>query len=86
MQDLGQGDFEHIVWWDPHIDHRFPDIILPERFIWKSRRPQNKIFIRGASPGISYELWDKNVMEFWRCNIATYEQKICDMEVEIITY
>ena len=31
-------------------------ISLPDKFIGKSHRPQNKTFIRGASPGVSDEL------------------------------
>ena len=31
-------------------------ISLPEKLIGKSHRPQNKTFIRGASPGVSDEL------------------------------
>ena len=34
----------------------FSDESLFEKLIWKSRRPQNKTSIRGASPGISYKL------------------------------
>ena len=34
----------------------FLDISLPEKLIGKSHRPQNKTFIRGASPGVSDEL------------------------------
>ena len=34
----------------------FLDISLPEKLIGKSHRPQNKTFIRGASPGVSDKL------------------------------
>ena len=34
----------------------FLDISLPEKLIGKSYRPQNKTFIRGASPCVSDEL------------------------------
>ena len=37
----------------------FHDVSLSEELRWKSHRPKNKTFIRGASPGIPYELWDK---------------------------
>ena len=53
---------------------------------WKSRRSQNKRFIRGASPSIPYELWDKHTIAWRRWNIATQERKICDREVEIVTF
>ena len=64
----------------------FLDISLSEELRWKSRRPWNKTFIRGASPGIPYELWDKNTIGWRRWNIATQERKVCDMEVEIVTF
>ena len=38
----------------------FPNISLREKLTWKSRRSQNKPFIRGVSPGIPFELWDKH--------------------------
>ena len=58
----------HNVLWDPDSTielpegqfQTFPEISLPKKLIWKSHRYQNKTFIRGASPGISYELWDKH--------------------------
>ena len=64
----------------------FHDISLSEELRWKSRRSYNKTFIRGASPGIPYELWDKNTIGWRRWNIATQERKVCDMEVEIVTF
>ena len=33
-----------------------------KKLIGKSYRPQNKTFIRGSSPGVSDELWDKNAI------------------------
>ena len=47
--ELSEGQFQ-----------TFPEISLPKKLIWKSLRYQNKPFIRGASPGIPYELWDKH--------------------------
>ena len=64
----------------------FPHISLPEKLTWKSHRSQNKTFIRGASPGIPYELWDKHTIGWRRWNIATQDMKFCDMEVEIVTF
>ena len=64
----------------------FYDISLYKELRWKSRRPQNKAFIRGASPGIPYELWDKNTIGWQRWNIAAQERPVCDMEVEIVTF
>ena len=83
---FGRGRL-HNVWWDPHIDHKtsggrfqtFHDISLSEELRWKSRRPKNKTFIRGASPGIPYELWGKNTIGWRRWNIATQERKVCDI-------
>ena len=60
----------------------FPDISLLEKLTWKSRCSQNKTFIRGASIGIPYELWDKPTIGWWWWNIATQEKK----EVEIVTF
>ena len=64
----------------------FLDISLPEKLIGKSHRPQNKTFIRGASPGVSDELWDKNVIGGRRWDVATQERKVCNMEIEIVTF
>ena len=60
-------------------------ISLPEKLIGKSHRPQTKTFIRGASPGISDELWDKNAMGGRRCDVAAQERKVCNMEIKIVT-
>ena len=38
----------------------FLDISLSKKLIRKSHRPQNKPFIRGASPGVSYKRDDFN--------------------------
>ena len=89
---FGRGRL-HNVWWDPISSIKLPqgrfqtfhDISLSEELRWKSCRPKNKTFIRGASPGISYELWDKNTIGWRRRNIATQERKVCDVEVEIVT-
>ena len=63
----------------------FTDISLPEKLIWKSRRSQNKTFIRGASPGIPYELWDKHAIGWRRWNIAinlTIYPKLREVSIE----
>ena len=53
---------------------------------WKSRRLQNKTFMRGSSPSVSYKLRDKNTIGRRRWNITTQERKICDMEIVIISF
>ena len=58
---------------------------MPEKLIGKSHRPQNKTFIRGASPGVSDELWDKNAIGERRWDVATQEREVCNMEIEIVT-
>ena len=63
----------------------FLDISLPVKLIGKSHRPQNKTFIRGASPGVSDELRDINAIGGRRWNVAPQEQKVCNMEIEIVT-
>ena len=47
---------------------------------------QNKTSIRWASPSISYKLRNKDVIGGWGWNIATQERKICDVEIEIVTF
>ena len=44
--------------------------------------------IWGASPGLSYKLWDKNIIGWWRWNASstTHERKIGDLEIEIISF
>ena len=42
------------------LSQKYNYLSLPEKLIGKPHRPQNKTFIRGASPGVSDELWDKN--------------------------
>ena len=37
----------------------FLDISLPKKLIEKSHRPQNKTFIRGASPGVSDHVYKR---------------------------
>ena len=64
----------------------FLDISLPEKLIGKSLCPQNKTFIRGASPGVSDELWDKNTIGRRRWDVATQERKVCNMEIEIVKF
>ena len=48
--------------------------------------PQNKTSIRGAGPGISYKLWNKDATGGWSLYVATQEWKICDMEIKIVTF
>ena len=64
----------------------FLDISMPEKLIGKSHRPQNKTFIRGASPGVSDKLCDKNTIGGRRWDVATQERKVCIMEIEIVTF
>ena len=64
----------------------FFDVSQFEKLIWKSCRPQIKTSIRGASPGISYKLRNKDAIGWRGSNIATPERKICDVEIEIITF
>ena len=64
----------------------FPEISLSEELRWMSRRPKNKTFWTGASPGIPYELWDKKIIDWRRSNIATQERIVCNIEVEIVTF
>ena len=59
------------------------DVFLFEKLIWKSRRPQDKTSIRGASPGIPYKLRNKDAIGGRRWNIATLERKICDVEIDV---
>ena len=49
------------------------------------RRPQDKTYIRGVNPGISYKLRNKDAIGGRGWNIATQERKICDVEIEIVT-
>ena len=51
-----------------------------------SLRPQDKTSIRGASPGISNKLRNKDAIGGRGLNIATQERKICDLEIEIVTF
>ena len=68
----------------PYIDHKtsWMTISNDPRSIpvwvayWKSPGPQNKTFIRRASPGVSYKLRDKNAVCRRRWNITTQERKI----------
>ena len=46
----------------------------------------NKISIRGASPGISYKLGDKDAIGGQSSITATKERKIVDMEIENVTF
>ena len=52
----------------------------------KSPGPQNKTFTRGASPGLSYTLRDKNAIGWRGWNITTQERKFCDVEIENISF
>ena len=40
----------------------FHEVSLFEYFTGKSSVPQNKTFIRGTSPGVSYKLRDENAI------------------------
>ena len=64
----------------------FLDIYLPEKLIWKLHCPQSKTFIRGAIPGVSDELWEENAIGGKRWDVATQERKVCNMEIEIVTF
>ena len=59
---------------------------IPAREAYLKRRPQNKISTRGASPTISYKLRNKNVIGVRSWDIANQERKICDVEIEIVTF
>ena len=52
---------------------------------WKSHRPQNKRFIRGAIPGVSDQLWDKDAIGWREWDVASQERKVCNMEIEMVT-
>ena len=47
---------------------------------------QNKTFIRGASPGVSDRLWDKNAIGVRKWDVATQERNVCNVEIEIVTF
>ena len=47
----------------------FCEVSLFQKLTGKSPGPQNKTFIRGASPGVSYKLRDKNTIGWRRWNI-----------------
>ena len=64
----------------------FFDVSLFDKLIWKSSLPQNETSIRGANPGISYKMWDKDARVGRSWYIASKEQKIWDMEIEIVTF
>ena len=55
------------------------------RSLCESRIALRKKIIRGASPGVSYELLDKNGIGGRRCDFASHERKVGDMEFEIVT-
>ena len=61
-------------------------ISLPEKLIGKSHHIQNKHFLRGASPGVLDELWDKKAIGGRIWDVATQERKVCNMEIEIVTF
>ena len=42
--------------------------------------------MRGASPGIPYKLRNKDAIGGRGWNIATQVRKICDVEIEIVTF
>ena len=90
---FGRGRL-HNVWWNPHIDHRtswgtIPNVpwYIPAREAYMEVTPlSDNTFIRGASPGITYEMWDRHTIGWQRWYVATQERKVCDMEVEIVTF
>ena len=69
----------------PYRFQTFLGISLPEK-LGKSHRPQNKTPIRGASPGVSDEVWDKNAICGRRWDVATQERKVCNMEIIIAMF
>ena len=64
----------------------FHEVSLFEKLTRKSPGPQNKTFIRGASPGVAYKFRNKNAIGWRRWNITTKERKVCDVEIEIISF
>ena len=60
----------------------FLDVSLFEKLILKSYRPQNKTLIRGASPGLSYKLRNKDAIGERSWYIATQERPCACFEVE----
>ena len=55
---------------------------LFEKLTGKSPGPQKKGSIRGASPGVSYKLRNKNAIGRRRWNITTQERKFVMWELE----
>ena len=62
-------------------EQAFHEVSLFEQLTGKSLGPQNKTFIRGASPGVSQKLRYKNAVSRRSCNIITEERKVCDVEI-----
>ena len=58
---------------------------MSEKSIGKSPSSQNKTFIRGESPGESYELLDKEGIGGRRWDIPYYERKVGDMKIDTVT-
>ena len=69
-------------------DQSFSELVvtLPDYALRISLGTFSILLIRGASPGVSDELWDKNAIGGRRWNVATKERKICNMEIEIVTF
>ena len=72
----------------PNLSLFFRTVLFeyPSCFLDFAADPQNKTFIRGARPGISYKLRDKNATGRRRWNIYTQERKVGDLEIEIISF
>ena len=83
---LIRSRIDHKTWNPQWRFQAFLGVSLFEKLIWKSRRPQDKTSIRGASPGIPYKLRNKDAIGGRGWNIATQERKICDVEIEIVTF
>ena len=54
--------------------------------LWKSSDFRNKTFIQDVNQGVSNKLRDKNAIGRRRWDITTQERKVCDMEIEIISF
>ena len=64
----------------------FQKVSLFEYLTGKSPGPHNKTFIRGASPGVSYELRDKNAIGQCGWDITTQEWEVFNVEIETISF
>ena len=80
-----------IVYQDPRIDHTNSSkrsMTYPFLRSWFQSCVALRIkkTIRGACPVILYKLCDKDAVGGRSWNIATQERKICDMEIEMVTF